>query len=42
MKAIELQAKWDPAPDFELGAKDTEGKLVSVQPKWHKCNLEMA
>lgn len=28
MKAIELQARWDPTPDFELGPKDIEGNIV--------------
>ena len=28
MKAVELRAKWNPVPDFELGAKDIEGKLT--------------
>ena len=28
MKAVELKAKWDPTPDFVLGAKDVDGKLT--------------
>ncbi len=27
MKAVELDAKWDPKPDFKLGYKDVDGKL---------------
>ncbi|MEJ2295148.1 MAG: scyllo-inosose 3-dehydrogenase [Candidatus Lokiarchaeota archaeon] len=26
MKAIEINAQWDPKPEFKLGSKDTEGK----------------
>ncbi|MBD3213675.1 MAG: alcohol dehydrogenase catalytic domain-containing protein [Candidatus Lokiarchaeota archaeon] len=28
MKAIELDAKWDPKPSFKLGSKDIDGKLT--------------
>lgn len=28
MKTVELFAKWEPKPDFELGHKDIEGKLT--------------
>ena len=28
MKAIELNADWDPRPDFKLGTKDIRGKLT--------------
>jgi scyllo-inosose 3-dehydrogenase len=28
MKAIEINAQWDPKPEFKLGFKDTEGKLT--------------
>ena len=33
MKAVELRAKWDPTEDFELGAKDIEGKLTYLSSK---------
>lgn len=28
MKAVQLDAKWSPKPEFKLGAKDVEGKLT--------------
>ncbi len=28
MKAVELDAKWSPKPDFKLGSKDIDGKLT--------------
>lgn len=28
MKAVELDAKWDPKPGFKLGSKDIDGKLT--------------
>jgi len=28
MKAVELDAKWDPKSDFKLGYKDIDGKLT--------------
>ena len=28
MKAVELDAKWDPKPEFKLSSKDIEGKLT--------------
>ncbi len=28
MKVVQLNAKWDPKPDFKLGSKDIDGKLT--------------
>lgn len=33
MKAIELNAKWDPKPNFKLGLKDIDGKLTYLGSK---------
>jgi scyllo-inosose 3-dehydrogenase len=33
MKAIQLNAKWAPKPDFRLGAKDIDGKLTYLGSK---------
>jgi scyllo-inosose 3-dehydrogenase len=42
MKTITLNAKWDPKPDFKLGAKDVEGKLTYLGSKvWRYPCLEL-
>ncbi len=28
MKVVQLEAKWDPKPEFKLGSKDIDGKLT--------------
>ena len=40
MKAVELQAKWDPVPDFVLGDKDMEGEMSYLGSKvWRHPEL---
>ena len=42
MKAVELNAKWDPTPDFVLGAKDVDGKLTYLGSKvWRHPELSI-
>jgi threonine dehydrogenase-like Zn-dependent dehydrogenase len=42
MKAVQLNAKWDPKPGFELGAKDIEGKLTYLGSQvWRHPKVEV-
>lgn len=42
MKAVTLNADWDPKPGFKLGAKDIEGKLTYLGSKvWRNPRIEM-
>ncbi|MEE8479502.1 MAG: scyllo-inosose 3-dehydrogenase [Candidatus Neomarinimicrobiota bacterium] len=42
MKAVVLNADWDPKPDFELGSKDVEGKLTYLGSKvWRNPKIEI-
>lgn len=42
MKAVQLNANWEPKPDFTLGAKDIEGKLTYLGSKvWRNPNVEV-
>ena len=42
MKAICLNADWDPKPEFKLGAKDIDGKLTYLGSKvWRNPRIEI-
>ena len=42
MKAIEINAKWEPKADFKLGSKDIEGKLTYLGSKvWRNPVVKM-
>jgi threonine dehydrogenase-like Zn-dependent dehydrogenase len=42
MKAVQLNATWDPKPDFKLGAKDIDGKLSYLGSKvWRYPKVEV-
>ena len=42
MRAVCLNADWDPKPDFKLGAKDIEGKLTYLGSKvWRNPRIEI-
>jgi threonine dehydrogenase-like Zn-dependent dehydrogenase len=42
MKAVQLNAIWDPKPDFKLGAKDIDGKLTYLGSKvWRHPKVEI-
>lgn len=42
MKAVQLNAQWDPKPDFKLGAKDIDGKLTYLGSKvWRHPKVEI-
>ena len=42
MRAVSLNADWDPKPDFKLGSKDIEGKLTYLGSKvWHNPRIEI-
>ncbi len=42
MKAVTLNADWDPKPGFKLGAKDIDGKLTYLGSKvWRNPRIEM-
>ena len=36
MKAVELNAKWNPKSEFKLGPKDVDGKLTVNEGNWPK------
>lgn len=41
MRAVSLNADWDPRPDFELGAKDVDGKSTYLGSKvWRNPRIE--
>ncbi|MCH7521905.1 MAG: alcohol dehydrogenase catalytic domain-containing protein, partial [Candidatus Marinimicrobia bacterium] len=41
MRAVSLKADWDPRPDFELGARDIEGKSTYLGSKvWRNPRIE--
>jgi threonine dehydrogenase-like Zn-dependent dehydrogenase len=42
MKAVQLQASWDPKPEFTLGAKDIDGKLTYLGSQvWRHPKVEV-
>ncbi|PIE32954.1 alcohol dehydrogenase [candidate division KSB3 bacterium] len=42
MKAVQLNATWDPKPDFKLGSKDIDGKLTYLGSKvWRYPKIEI-
>lgn len=42
MRAVSLNADWDPKPDFKLGSKDIEGKLTYLGSKvWRNPRIEI-
>ncbi|UCH10661.1 MAG: alcohol dehydrogenase catalytic domain-containing protein [Fidelibacterota bacterium] len=42
MRAVCLNADWDPKPDFKLGSKDIEGKLTYLGSKvWRNPRIEI-
>jgi threonine dehydrogenase-like Zn-dependent dehydrogenase len=42
MKAVQLNAKWDPKPGFKLGAKDIDGKLTYLGSQvWRHPKVEV-
>jgi threonine dehydrogenase-like Zn-dependent dehydrogenase len=42
MRAVQLNAKWDPKSDFKLGAKDIEGKLTYLGSQvWRHPKVEI-
>lgn len=42
MKAVVLNADWDPKPEFKLGHKDIEGKLTYLGSKvWRRPRIEI-
>ncbi|MCP4398452.1 MAG: alcohol dehydrogenase catalytic domain-containing protein [bacterium] len=42
MKAVQLNATWDPKPDFKLGSKDIDGKLSYLGSKvWRYPKVEV-
>jgi threonine dehydrogenase-like Zn-dependent dehydrogenase len=42
MRAVSLNADWEPKPDFKLGSKDIEGKLTYLGSKvWRNPRIEI-
>jgi len=42
MRAVVLNANWEPKPDFKLGSKDVEGKLTYLGSKvWRNPRIEI-
>jgi len=42
MRAVTLNADWEPKPDFKLGSKDVEGKLTYLGSKvWRNPRIEI-
>ncbi len=42
MKAVQLNATWEPKPDFKLGSKDIDGKLTYLGSKaWRNPKVEV-
>ncbi len=42
MRAVTLNADWDPRPDFKLGTKDVDGKLTYLGSRvWRKPRIEI-